>query len=50
MLFSLSYLSVLIFARLAKNFSQRRKLSASLSASVGSLFIWFGGKLAAASL
>ena len=52
MTFSWLYLTVLIFlgARLAKNFSQRRRLSASLSSGVGSLFVWFGVKLANASL
>ncbi|MFZ6875642.1 leucine efflux protein LeuE [Undibacterium sp. Di27W] len=52
MVFSSIYLSVLIFlgARLARNFSQRRRLSASLSSGVGSLFLWFGVKLANASL
>lgn len=52
MTFSWLYLTVLIFlgARLARNFSQRRRLSASLSSGVGSLFVWFGVKLANASL
>ncbi|MFZ6656611.1 leucine efflux protein LeuE [Undibacterium sp. TJN19] len=52
MVFSSLYLSILIFlgARLAKGFSQRRRLSASLSSGVGSLFVWFGVKLANASL
>lgn len=46
------YLSVLIFAgaRLAQGFSRRKRLSASLSGSVGGLFVWFGAKLATASL
>lgn len=49
---SFLYLTALIFlgARLAHNFSQRRRLSASLSSGVGSLFVWFGVKLANASL
>jgi leucine efflux protein len=52
LVFSISYLSVLIFlgARLAQGFSKRKRLSASLSSGVGGLFIWFGAKLAAASL
>ncbi|MBC3918708.1 leucine efflux protein LeuE [Undibacterium sp. CY18W] len=52
MVFSSLYLSVLIFvgARLARGFSQRRRLSASLSSGVGGLFVWFGVKLANASL
>lgn len=52
MLFSALYLSVLIFlgARLAQGFSRRKRLSASLSGAVGGLFVWFGAKLAAASL
>ncbi|MFZ6720762.1 leucine efflux protein LeuE [Undibacterium sp. Ji49W] len=52
MVFSSVYLSVLIFvgARLARGFSQRRRLSASLSSGVGGLFVWFGVKLANASL
>jgi leucine efflux protein len=46
------YLSALIFAgaRLAQGFSQRKRLSASLSGAVGGLFMWFGAKLATASL
>lgn len=46
------YLSVLIVAgaRLAQAFRQRRRTSASLSGAVGALFLWFGGKLATASL
>ena len=52
MAFSAVYLSVLIFAgaRLAQTFGRRKRLSASLSSSVGALFVWFGAKLATASL
>lgn len=52
MAFSALYLSVVIFAgaRLAQAFSRRKRLSASLSSSVGGLFMWFGAKLATASL
>jgi leucine efflux protein len=52
MIFSALYLSVLIFAgaRLAQGFAQRKKLSAGLSSMVGGLFVWFGAKLATASL
>lgn len=52
LVFSFSYLSALIFlgTRLAQGFSKRKRLSASLSSGVGGLFIWFGAKLAAASL
>jgi len=52
MVFSAVYLSVLIVAgaRLAQSFSKRRRLSASLSSAVGGLFVWFGAKLATASL
>ncbi len=52
MTFSALYLSALIFAgaRLAQAFRARKKLSASLSSSVGALFMWFGAKLATASL
>jgi leucine efflux protein len=52
MAFSAMYLSVLIFAgaRLAHLFSKRIRLSAGLSGSVGGLFIWFGAKLATASV
>jgi leucine efflux protein len=52
MAFSALYLSALIFAgaRLAQAFSRRKRLSASLSSSVGGLFMWFGAKLATASL
>jgi leucine efflux protein len=43
---------VLIFtgAKLAQSFAQRKKLSAGLSSLVGGLFVWFGVKLATASL
>jgi leucine efflux protein len=52
MSFSALYLTVLIFAgaRLAHAFSQRRRLSGGLSSLVGGLFVWFGAKLATASL
>ena len=46
------YLSALIVAgaRLAQGFSRRKRLSSSLSGAVGGLFMWFGAKLATASL
>ena len=52
MTFSALYLSVLILmgAKLAQGFRSRKKLSASLSSAVGGLFVWFGLKLANASL
>lgn len=52
MVFSALYLSALIFlgARMAQAFRARKRLSASLSSSVGGLFLWFGTKLATASL
>jgi leucine efflux protein len=52
MVFSALYLSVLIFlgARLAQAFRTRKRLTASLSSAVGGLFLWFGTKLATASL
>lgn len=52
MSFSLLYLSALIFAgtRLSSLFSQRRSLAAALSGGVGCLFVWFGARLATASL
>jgi leucine efflux protein len=52
MTFSALYLSVLIVAgaKLAQGFSRRKKLSAGLSGMVGGLFVWFGTKLATASL
>lgn len=52
MSFSAIYLSVLIFvgARLAQTFRAHKRLSASLSSAVGGMFLWFGSKLATASL
>lgn len=52
MVFSALYLSALIFlgARLAQTFRTRKRLTASLSSAVGGLFLWFGTKLATASL
>jgi leucine efflux protein len=52
MVFSAVYLSALIFlgARLAQAFRVRTRLTASLSSGVGGLFLWFGTKLATASL
>lgn len=52
MVFSGIYLSALIFlgSRLAQTFRARRRLSAGLSGGVGGLFIWFGTKLATATL
>jgi leucine efflux protein len=52
MAFSALYLSALIFAgaRLAQMFRARRRLSGGLSSAVGGLFLWFGAKLATASL
>jgi leucine efflux protein len=52
MVFSALYLSALIFlgARLAAAFRARKRLSVSLSSGVGGLFLWFGTKLATASL
>jgi leucine efflux protein len=52
MAFSAVYLSALIFAgaRLAQVFKARRRLSGGLSSAVGGLFLWFGAKLATASL
>lgn len=52
MVFSALYLSALIFAgaRLAQGFRRRNRLSATLSSAVGGLFVWFGAKLAMASL
>jgi leucine efflux protein len=52
MVFSALYLSVLIVmgSRLAQAFRSRKRLSAILSSAVGSLFLWFGTKLATASL
>jgi len=50
--FSAVYLSVLIVmgARLADGFRERHKVSAILSGAVGAVFVWFGVKLATASL
>ena len=52
MTFSGLYLSALIFAGagLAQSFRARKRLTATLSSSVGALFVWFGIKLASASL
>ena len=52
MVFSALYLFGLIFAgaRLAQGFSRRKRLTAGLSGAVGGLFVWFGAKLATASL
>jgi leucine efflux protein len=52
MVFSALYLSALIFlgARMAQAFRARKRLSATLSSAVGGLFLWFGTKLATASL
>ena len=52
MFFSVLYLSALIFlgARLAQAFRARKRLTASLSSAVGGLFLWFGTRLATASL
>ncbi len=52
MSFSALYLTALIFtgARLAQAFRRRRRLSSGLSSLVGGLFVWFGAKLATASL
>ena len=52
MVFSAIYLSVLIVmgARLAQAFRARKRLSAILSSAVGGLFLWFGTRLATASL
>ena len=52
MTFSALYLTALIFtgARLAQAFRQRQRLSSGLSSLVGGLFVWFGTKLATASL
>jgi len=52
MVSSMVYLSALIFAgvRLAQTFRRRVRLTASLSAGVGGLFMWFAAKLAGASL
>jgi leucine efflux protein len=52
MLFSALYLFALIFAgaRMAQGFTRRKGLTAGLSSAVGGLFVWFGSKLATASL
>ena len=52
MTFSALYLCTLIVAgaRLADNFRRRQRLSSGLSGAVGGLFVWFGAKLATASL
>jgi leucine efflux protein len=52
MAFSALYLSALIFggAHLAHCFRSRKRLTAALSSAVGGLFVWFGSKLATASL
>jgi leucine efflux protein len=52
MVFSALYLSALIFlgTRLAQAFRARNRVSASLSSAVGGLFLWFGTRLATASL
>ncbi len=52
MTFSAVYLCALIVAgaRLAKIFRARKRLSGGLSSAVGGLFVWFGVKLATASL
>ena len=52
MAFSALYLSALIFAgaRLAQVFRARKRLTSSLSSAVGGMFVWFGSKLATASL
>lgn len=52
MAMSAVYLSALIFlgARLAQAFRARKRLTASLSSAVGGLFLWFGSKLATATV
>lgn len=52
MVLSFVYLSTLIFtgARLAQQIGRNQRLTAALSAAVGGLFLWFGAKLATASL
>lgn len=52
MLFSAGYLSVLIFTghRLASAFRRRKRLAASMTGGMGSLFLGFALKLATASL
>jgi leucine efflux protein len=50
-LFSLTYLSILIFtgSYLAATFRRRRRLAAGLSAGAGALFLGFAAKLSLAS-
>ena len=52
MVLSALYLSALILmgAHLAQAFRARKRLTASLSSAVGGLFLWFGSKLATASV
>ena len=52
MLFSAGYLSMLIFTghRLATAFRRRKRLAASMTGGIGSLFLGFALKLATASL
>jgi leucine efflux protein len=52
MVFSALYLSALIFAgaRLAQLFPPASACRQALSSAVGGLFVWFGAKLATASL
>jgi leucine efflux protein len=52
MLFSAGYLSALIFTghRLASAFRRRKRLAASMTGGIGSLFLGFAFKLATASL
>ncbi|MBK6293896.1 MAG: leucine efflux protein LeuE [Rhodoferax sp.] len=52
MAFSALYLFALIFAgaRLSQLFRARKRLTGTLSSAVGGLFLWFGAKVATASL
>ncbi|HRK37236.1 MAG TPA: leucine efflux protein LeuE [Burkholderiaceae bacterium] len=52
MVLSALYLFSLIYAgaALAQGFRQRKRLTSGLSGAVGGLFVWFGAKLATASL
>ena len=52
MSFSAIYLSLLIVlgSKLAAIFRRQRRLTSALSSGVGGLFVWFGAKLAGASL
>ena len=52
MAFSALYLFALIFAgaRLSQLFRARKRLNGTLSSAVGGLFLWFGAKVATASL